>query len=453
MLDVPIPVEFRSEVIRPVLKALAAGESCSLVGVGSSGKSNVARHLARYDVRAYHLGDFAQSTLSVLIDCTKLADYSATAIHSLMLEAIFHAALQAGPEMMALRPKLESMWELATETASAERTRHILENAIAGVLGANVSQVFLILDDFDHAIANLPSRVINYLRALRDDHKSHVMYATVTRRELAFLRDEDEYKDFYELVSPTTIAIGPYCEADANLMIDRLVARWNLSHTLNEAERQKLLEGSGCHAGLLKAIFRVTLGEEVVNLMSPRLVEKLRGHPRIEPECEEIWKSLEEEETTDLQALASQGRLQGIAVRRLERKGLIRARIAGEYEIFSPVFAEYVRDKLPRQKSTIELIPARQEVRLAGHAVKQLDVVEYRLLDLLFRRRGQPLTPKELIIEMLAGEVKQRRFPGGPEQRLDRYMSEIKRKVNSPQREYIVLDTNGCYQLVDLEGD
>ena len=191
-----------------------------------------------------------------------------------MLEAIFHAALQASPEMMALRPKLESMWELATEATSAERTRHILEEAAAGVLGANVSQIFFILDDFDHAITDLPSRVLNYLRALRDDHKTQLMYATVTRRELAFLRAEDEYKDFYEIVSPTTIAIGPYRMADANLMIDRLAARWNLSHPLSEAERQKLLQVSGCHAGLLKAILRVTQVEEVVSLMSPRLVEK-----------------------------------------------------------------------------------------------------------------------------------------------------------------------------------
>ena len=73
MVEVPIPVDFRSEVIGPALKALAAGESCSLVGVGSCGKSNVARLVARYDVRAYHLGDLAQSTLGVLVDCTKFS--------------------------------------------------------------------------------------------------------------------------------------------------------------------------------------------------------------------------------------------------------------------------------------------------------------------------------------------------------------------------------------------
>jgi ABC-type protease/lipase transport system fused ATPase/permease subunit len=46
----PIPVSFRAETVQQVVRLLRSGESCALVGVGSSGKSNIARHLARPDI-------------------------------------------------------------------------------------------------------------------------------------------------------------------------------------------------------------------------------------------------------------------------------------------------------------------------------------------------------------------------------------------------------------------
>jgi len=71
-----------------------------------------------------------------------------------------------------------------------------------------------------------PAPVLKSLRALRDDFKRKIMFVTVTRRELEYLRDPVEVEDFLELVAPaTTIAVGPYSETDARFMIQRLGAR------------------------------------------------------------------------------------------------------------------------------------------------------------------------------------------------------------------------------------
>ncbi|MEK7786897.1 MAG: hypothetical protein AAB658_15925, partial [Chloroflexota bacterium] len=69
MSDLPIPVEFRSEIIHRVLSVLRGGESCALVGIGSSGKSNIARHLVRADVRLLHLGADAAQTIILYLNC------------------------------------------------------------------------------------------------------------------------------------------------------------------------------------------------------------------------------------------------------------------------------------------------------------------------------------------------------------------------------------------------
>src|SRR6266700_4165946 len=47
----PLPLSFRSDLLKHVLANLQSGECCSLVGISGTGKSNVARFLQRRDVQ------------------------------------------------------------------------------------------------------------------------------------------------------------------------------------------------------------------------------------------------------------------------------------------------------------------------------------------------------------------------------------------------------------------
>lgn len=447
MADRPLPPEFRSEVIRPVLKTLTAGESCSLVGVGSSGKSNVARHLTRLDVRQHHLGELAQTDLYLYVNCVKLLDYSAQSIHSHILEALPRATQETGSEMKALNPKLETWLEQAAKAASPDRVRHILEEAIAAAFQAGARQMVVTLDDFDPVVINAPARVLNSLRALRDDFKSRFMYVTITRRELAFLRDADEYQDFHEIISPTTLAVGPYRAADAELMIERLALRWSLPQTLNEKEKQRLLEASGGHAGLLKAMLLATQRDHYVSLMAPNLIEKMRGYKEVEPECQKIWESLEAEETADLLALASRHKPVGEGLPLLQRKGLIRPRSDGAYDLFSPLFFNFVRDTWAEGRFTIILVPGQKTIRIGDRVINDLNEIEFRLFACLYEHQGTSVPRPDLIREMIEGEAGQPLFPVRPERRLDSYMTEIKHKVDTPDQEYVIYEPEGYYRL------
>ncbi len=122
MPDLPFPVEFRGEIIEPLLNSLRGGESCSLIGVGSSGKSNLTRHLARLDVREHYLGEAARSMLAAYADCAKLTDYTIRSLHGLILEAVSNAVQESSLEMATLHPKLESLWEQAAEAAVPDKS-------------------------------------------------------------------------------------------------------------------------------------------------------------------------------------------------------------------------------------------------------------------------------------------------------------------------------------------
>src|SRR5262250_3147219 len=100
MSDLPIPVGFRAETLQQVVRLLRSGESCSVVGVGSSGKSNVARHLARADVRKEYFGDEAGSTIIIYLNCKPLAR---RAPHELYLAALDQVSRALGEHEGSLR--------------------------------------------------------------------------------------------------------------------------------------------------------------------------------------------------------------------------------------------------------------------------------------------------------------------------------------------------------------
>lgn len=444
---------FRSEIIQPLLKVLRAGDSCSLVGVGSSGKSRLIRHLMHPDVLKHYLGESARDVLFLYANCTELLEYTVRALHSLILEALLRVVTEAGPEVAAVRPKLEKLCEQTTNSESPDRTRRALEEAVTSVLQAGIAQIYVILDDFDHVVEKASTPVLNSLRALRDNHKYQVMYVTVTRRELAFLRPEKEYEDLYEIVCSSTIAIGPYTDKDANDMIDSLATRWGMADKLSAVERQRLLEASGRHAGLLRQILWVAQSAGPAFLLSPDLIEKLRGHKDVEPECVKIWESLEEDETANLEALVKRRGPISKSIRQLEAKGLVRYRLLdGTYDIFSPIFEDYVRGTLPGGRIPIELVSDRREVWVEGRLVGDLDKVEYHLFACLYHSRGQPVAQPDLVREMIDVETDRRRFPGRPEQRLDAYMAEVKRKIDTAHREYIMHEPDGAYRLIGPDG-
>src|SRR5947207_9009124 len=53
----PLPLSFRSDLLKHMLAGLQSGESCSLVGISGTGKSNVARFLQRHDVQQFYWND------------------------------------------------------------------------------------------------------------------------------------------------------------------------------------------------------------------------------------------------------------------------------------------------------------------------------------------------------------------------------------------------------------
>jgi hypothetical protein len=446
--DLSLPVTFRGEIIQKLLDLLKQGESCSLIGVGSSGKSNVVRHINRADVREYYLGGHAQNVLYLYVNCTELTEtlYTAHGLYCLILDVMRKAVRDHQPGAGEQHTVLRALWKEAIESDSDALARSNLEDAFQNVFRTGVEQVFISLDDFDLFFAKAPASAVNSLRAFRDDYKVQLAYVTVTRRELGYLRDPSNVEDFLELVVPTTtFPAVPYSEPDARFMIKRLAGRENPPRTLSDLEEVVLMGLSGRHAGLLRMIYKVT--RDQFQLMSPNLPDLLRGHPAIVEECEKIWSSLIEDEQHSLEAVASECQSAGEDLGALLAKGVVRTRPDETYAVFSPVFARFVVDRLRRQWLPITLMPG-QQVRVYGRDVTNLNDIEYRLLSFFVDQYPKSVTWDQLLEEMHKAEAGQPQGGGPPNRRLRVCLDEIKHKIEFEDQKYVLRLPDGRVRLL-----
>jgi hypothetical protein len=446
MTDLPIPVGFRAETLQQVVRLLRSGESCSLIGVGSSGKSNIARHLARADVRREYFQAEAPVTLIVYLNCKPFAQRPPSALYLHALDQLARALAEA--DLRAQQPALDELWQAAQAQPEALARRN-LDVALGRLVQAGARHIVFVLDDCDDLFAHAPPVLFSDLRGLRDNYKVVVAYLTLTRREPVFLRsDTREYEELFELLSAPghTIPVAPYVEADGLLMLQRLAARQSPPRTLSDTDARELFRLGGGHAGLLRALFFASQVDPDLSNggLTTAASERLAEHPDVEAECRKIWDSLEPEEQAALSALAGAQPADPDGLHRLERRGLVHPRLNGRFEFFSPVFEK----NLPSSGSaaaapqpagepvSVEFTGVGRQARVNGELVSGLLAPEYELLRCLADARPGACSRLTLIEIMRRAEQTERsdKVTGDPLRRLDEYVRHLQAKLGSAGR-------------------
>ena len=317
-------MEFRQQEVGYVMERWRAGDSCSLVGVGSVGKSNLLQHLSDETVQSFFMKDVAggKPFKAIIIDPSMLGPLPSTT--SVDSDAI---RCWAGYELMMHRLFL-AFYPFNNLTAEDARifydTYQALQDgtnplyAYMGLryfeLGLEIfmkqgTQVVFMFDEFEEMLKQLPIKFFLTLRGLRDANKRSISYLTFTRSPLPqlikkFEIEALEIEPFTELFNDNIVYVGPYNETDARNMVMDLVKR-------NERKFEPyaidfLLWATGRYAGLLRSSFRAldtlgTLDANTVMTRSEQLLYELVAKRAVRSECETIWKSLSDEERKMLQ--------------------------------------------------------------------------------------------------------------------------------------------------------
>jgi hypothetical protein len=430
----PLPLEFRAEIIQQIVNQIESVESCSIVGVGSSGKSNVAHHLVRKDVCAKYFGTNATRIFMLYINCTPYAHRPIPEFYLYILDQLGHIIDELNDAFTPLRAQVSTLWRDA-QANLAQLAKHNLDEALTAVVQAGAERIVLILDDCDKLIADASPVLFSDLRELRDNHKTCMVYVTLTRRELAFLRTETpEFEEFFELFSPAghTFSLLPYNETDGFEMLRRLAVKQHPPRQLSPFDLQRLYELAGGHAGLLRSIF-FAYHLRSIDLLALDIVERLAADVDVEEECGKIWASLETDEQADLRQLVGGGIPAKHGLRRLEWRGLIKQRIARPPEFFSPVFERFPAQLIGQTTAgriTIEFTGTGSQIRINGQLYTGLIPPEYEILRRLYQQRPRTWSRIELIEAMRMGEQVQSSKPQRePLARLEQYINHLKAKI------------------------
>jgi DNA-binding winged helix-turn-helix (wHTH) protein len=427
------PSTYRQEIVTRIMHTIAAGESCSIVGVASTAKSNLFRFLIRPDVRQKYLGESWGKYLFLYIDTHSLTELSEWGLYELLLRRIVEAIEDL---------KVESQWsklfnDLYQQAVWPEKrplAQGYLEQSIRNLCQRLGFRLVFLFDEFDEIFRQVDTRFFLSLRALRDEHKYRLSYVVATRDELSRIRQNvGECESFYELFSLNTYGLGPYNRADAINMVQRLAARRRVKVTNDDMNL--LLEVSGRHPGLLRAAFWALSDGKIDK--SGDIYRQLLNNPDIQAECTKIWDSLGEDERMALADVATGRKLQQLEqgiVRLLRLKSLVMESRAGQATIFCRLFQDFVNQQEVFKARDIKLDERSGKVWVEGEVVSpDLTAAEFALLSYLFERRGEICSKSEL--EALYPEKSQN---------VDTLMDQLRKKIESdPRRPKYVLTARG----------
>lgn len=336
-----LPLTFRSHEVQQIIDTVRAGESCAVVGVGSTGKSNLLRFLAEPRIQDHYLKNDSYPHLFVLVDGDDLVGFDEGNFYELLLNRLARAAMeQTAPApnrggWLIFLKTLDHMLGISKTTGG---TRRLLGEAVASLRSQHYHLTFL-FDDFDEAFKKCDPAIFAGLRALRNEHKYHLVYVVAGRRPMTCLREAaSKFETFSELFSQHTFPLGPYNREDASFMLKRLADR--LHYSLSNDAMERLISATGGHAGLLRAAFWAA--KDALPLHWAALLRLLRKDQGIQEDCQKILESLEESERETLEGIVRGRREPRRAIDSLLSKGLILQPSSLHYELFSPVLKEFI---------------------------------------------------------------------------------------------------------------
>ncbi len=384
--------DYRQDEVAAIVGALDQGQSVSVIGPPSIGKTNLLRYL---DQERLTPGDpaspwsrFAPRTaqhgpiLMVNVDPNALlpalpsaqGDIAARAWPG--LELLVHRTTiapqlypvyrpaegqEADPDLAEKIARLQAHFESAhPDITDFEDHLHahlalrhlesILDAALTGhrLLGRPIRIAYL-MDEFDRLLDTLPNYFFVALRSIRDRFKYQVMFVTFTRNSLPLLAGGrlPVLEPFLELFHDSVVWLKPFGDDDAWRMVEQLEKR---SVSKDDYPLGLLIRATGGFAGLLRAGFQHADKLAAIQAQTySRAVElaaaRLSAEPNVQAECRTLLRALAAGEVATLYGVAQNATdLDQTLVVELVAKSLLQPGGEGQtLRIQPPVLAAYIR--------------------------------------------------------------------------------------------------------------
>ncbi|MBN2305195.1 MAG: hypothetical protein JXQ72_11990 [Anaerolineae bacterium] len=386
--------DYRSAEVSQIVATIDRGQSVSIIGPPSVGKSNLLlfldqRRLSGTDpnspwFRHAPLSETEGRIVAIYIDPNALLPALPSARGKIAAQAwpgfelLTHRTAVTRPlfprvhgvaadnlppdlavDIVNMQERFESAHPDVTamdDALHAHMALRHLENIIDAALAARSIQntpvrIAYFFDEFERMLNALPDFFFVALRSIRDRFKGQVMFVTVTRNSLPYLIPDyrmAEMEPFVELFHDAAIYLKPFNDDDAWRMIEDMEGK---TSTMNDYAVGLLIRATGGFAGLLRAGFYhveklapIQSGDyqHTVDLAAIRLA----AEPNIQEECKTLLRSLNAEEIKTLYGAAvRRPDLPGDTMRELSQKSLLtHDTVSTGLQVAPPVLAAYIRN-------------------------------------------------------------------------------------------------------------
>jgi hypothetical protein len=377
--DTPMPPHYQSDDCRYVYRSVRAGESCSLIGIGSVGKSNLLQNLTRAKVKEHHLDkNEAPYLIMVYLDPHTLVHLRGRVLedsgdlwagYELMLSRLYRTLKHMEPDEKSsggrgtssrkknddspLSDEINNfLYRMYSSESIPRQTglRH-LEDALYTILSSDDRwQVTFMLDEFS-AFGSLPALFFQSLRGLRDQYKGRVAYVTTSRDRLDAMldnlsgEDRSAMKEFTELFRDNTRYISPLDAESAVAVVDRFIDRYEADFNIYDKGeaflKQDVFNITGGHVGLLRRSFKPAV-QYLIDGEPGSLSDYLLKNASVVRECETILNSLTEDERRVFYHVIKDGQIQDMAVwHTLFEKHIVKEGAGGSADFRSPLLGAY----------------------------------------------------------------------------------------------------------------
>jgi hypothetical protein len=448
-----LPATLRGEDRAYILRRVADGDCCAVVGVSNTGKSYLLRGLARPEMRREHLGEQADGDLFVYIDFNLMLEATEQGFYEVILRCLMEqlTALNQNSEIMA---SLQNAYQTLVAPPSAFQISLSFSEGLTAACQTLPNQLVLLFDEFDEPFEQIVGRAFLNLRALKDKYRQRLGFVTATDRRLSNIRRGRDVDEFIELFEPFTLYLGNLERADSEQVITWVAEQEG--YTFDDEDRSFLHYHADGHLGLLLAVSRAlgeVTGEPVRDagqdwLIHRQVREQLERDLNVQAECRKLWDDLTEAQQDVLVAVVgAEEDLNRDALDSLQKKGLLRE---GEELLFSPVFESFVRRQRftrRRRYEGVRLDVESGNVWVDGKQTSALTDLEYRLLLLLYGRLNK-ICDKYQIVEAVWGEEY---IDQVDDARIDKLLSRLRSKIEPDPRNprYLLTVRGRGYKLVN----
>jgi len=425
------PDDTRFPEIEKILQFVKEGNSCQLIGVPGSGRSNVLGLLSynRY-VRLKHLGENQKWFHFVLLNFSEIRNKPLLEV----TKFIFLGLLDSLKERQ-MNSEYETVNKIFKEVIKMNDTLVLfqgLKKTIDFLAIEKELTIVLLFDRFEEYVPALTTDFFANLRVLRNRAKYRFSVVFATSRPVEDILEPTFFADFYEFMAGKIVYMTIYDKPGLDFRISYLEKI--TGKKIDKKMLNKIMALTGGHGNLTRHCLEAVLASENQTLKSESdFIEFFLKQKPVRSTLFGIWSSLNPYEQNSLSLLDFTNH----DIAYLEGIGLIK-----NNKLTIPLLKEYVKDVTENSAATKDIIVYDEntnEIKKGGVVFSdKLTSFEFKLLKFLILN-PEKIIDREEVINAVWGNMQSTK--GVTDQALDQLVFRLRKKIETDPNNPTLIQT------------